>query len=62
MTSETDQPTSTTTYVLTCTDCTFETNVRGSVYEALQAAKSHRVGNGDADNEHFVDFTLKGHE
>lgn len=58
MESETDDSATTTTYRLTCTDCSFETTVNGSVDEALEVAKSHRQEEGVVYLEHFVDFEL----
>lgn len=60
MSSGTDETASTETYELTCTDCAFETTVRGSAYEALDVAKEHRDEYRDPSKEHFVNFTRNG--
>lgn len=60
VTSDPGRTASSITYGLTCTDCGFESTVRGSVYEALYLAKAHRNAHGEPGHEHFVDFRLEG--
>lgn len=60
MTSEADEPRITDTYVLACNDCTFETTVEGTAFDALDVADAHQAKHGDSPVEHFVDFELDG--
>lgn len=50
----------TTTYRLTCTDCSFEATVEGDVYEALDHADAHQEEYTDHPGNHFVNFTREG--
>ena len=57
MASDADGTASTTTFELTCIDCSFERTVDGTVDDALDVADDHREerGNG-APTDHFVNF------
>lgn len=61
MTTDVDDASSMPVYELSCTDCSFETRVRGTVYDALEEAKSHRVEYGEPHRDHFVNFSLEDH-
>lgn len=57
MSSETEE-TSSLTYELSCTDCSYEATVDGSVHDALDTAQAHREEHGSTYGGHFVDFEL----
>lgn len=61
MTAETNDISTSKTFELTCTDCTFETTVDGSFYDALDVADAHQEEHGVAPTDHFVNFQLDGH-
>lgn len=56
MSQESDTATSFPTYDLTCTDCSYEATVVGTVYEALDVADAHQAEHGDPAADHFVNL------
>lgn len=47
------------TFQLTCTDCSFQAAVEGTVDDALDVAEDHQENRGDGGAiDHFVDFEL----
>lgn len=58
MSSETENGTSDTTYELTCTDCSYQDTVDGSVHDALDEAKAHEDEHEKHSTQHFVDLEL----
>lgn len=59
MSSDTDELTSRNQYELSCADCSFETVLEGTVYDALDVAQEHREEYRNGFEEHFVDLELK---
>jgi hypothetical protein len=57
-TPSTGEPTTTTTYRLTCTDCSFETTVEGGSYDVLEIADAHQKTYGETFKDHFVNFEI----
>lgn len=47
---------------LSCTDCSFETTVEGSVTDAFDAADAHQEEHGETPTGHFVNFERRGGE
>jgi hypothetical protein len=56
MASGSDESSSTNTFVLSCTDCEFETTVEGGVTNALDVADNHQANHGEGVTDHFVNF------
>lgn len=47
---------------LSCTDCSFETAVEGSVSDAFDAADAHQGEHGETPTGHFVNFERRDRE
>lgn len=47
---------------LSCTDCSFETTVEGSVSDAFDVADAHQEDHGDTPTGHFVNFERRDGE
>lgn len=60
MTTEATETSTTKKYELTCTDCPFETVVKGSFNDALDIADDHQEKYGEAPANHFVNLELNG--
>lgn len=56
MASEADDSGTSFTYELDCIDCSYESTVTGSVYDALDIAEAHQQNREDDSDEHFVNI------
>lgn len=48
------------TYKLSCTDCSFETTVRGDVFDVYDAIDDHQEPFTNTAVRHFVNFEVDG--
>lgn len=58
MPSTSDETTAANTYRLNCTDCSFETTIRGDSDNVVDVAEAHQEEYGATITDHFVNFAV----
>lgn len=62
MTFEASESVTSNHYALTCTDCSFETTIEGTVMDAFDVADIHQKRHGHVQPDHFVNILLDGQD
>jgi hypothetical protein len=57
--SQREEPATANTYKLSCVDCSFETTVRGDIYDTMDVVDTHQEEYGTSLTGHFVNFQME---